>query len=58
MALQLAISTQYGIDLPSAYAKISHFNGTKDYFAMYIEYYATLYTYLKTLPEFAGALDC
>lgn len=86
MALTLAISTPFGIDLPTAYAKISTFNGAKDFFIFYVDYFATqtardagtpviksesyqfnttepqniasLYTYLKTLPEFAGAVDC
>ena len=86
MALTLAISTPFGIDLPTAYAKISSFGGNKDCFTFQVDYFATqaardagtpvvksesyqfntvdpqniasLYTYLKTLPEFAGAVDC
>jgi hypothetical protein len=41
MALKLAISTQFGIDLPDAYAKISSFAGNKDCFTLNVDFYAT-----------------
>ena len=41
MALKLPISTSFGIDLPEAYAKISNFSGTKDYFIINVDFFAT-----------------
>ena len=87
MALQLSITTPHGINLTTAYAKVSSFSGTKDNFTVHVEYFATqaardagspiimsqsfqwdtaeadlivsdMYTWLKTLPEFANATDC
>lgn len=86
MALQLPLQTQFGIELPAAYAKIGMFTGTKDGFSISVDYFAnaaardantpiissaliqlnttaaqnvaSMYAYLKTLPEFSGAIDC
>lgn len=84
MALQINYDSQYGINLPTAYAKISTYRGDKTtlnfevliwadaaardngkqrmeqrlYSIPYTQQIiADLYTYLKTLPEYAGALD-
>ena len=86
MALQLQITTPHGLTVPNAYAKISGFSGTKDYFIVNVDYFATqaardagspilmshsfqwntadantavgsMYTHIKTLPDFANATD-
>jgi len=84
MALQIVYDTEYGINLLTAYAKVSTYRGDKatlnfevliwaDLAArdggkermaqrMYSIPYnqqviADLYIYLKTLPEFTGAVD-
>jgi hypothetical protein len=86
MALQLQVETPHGLTVPNAYAKISGFSGTKDYFIVHVDYYASaaardagtpvlmshsfqwntedadlavgdMYDHLKTLPDFAAAVD-
>ena len=86
MALQLPLQTRFGIELPTAYAKISNFSGNRDYFIIGVDYFASasareagtptidneqyqwntteaqnvasMYAYLKTLPDFGSATDC
>ena len=41
MALQLQIQTPHGLTVPTAYAKISGFSGTKDYFIVQVDYFAS-----------------
>lgn len=41
MALQLQVTTPHGITVPTAYAKIVSFSGTKDYFVAQVDYFAT-----------------
>lgn len=94
MALQLSKTTQHGITLATAYAKVSTFSGNKDALTCQVDYFATqaardagtpivlseyyqwnrtemawtgvtdtdalvskIYTWLKTQPQFNGALD-
>lgn len=85
MALQCNFDSQFGINFPTAYIKITRFNGdklqvsfdtvtyvgqqaredskqplaSKRYAIPYVDGMAisSLYDYLKTLPEFTGAIN-
>lgn len=41
MALQLPLQTEFGFQIPTAYAKVSSFNGGKGVFMMTVEFYAS-----------------
>ena len=85
MALQLSYTSNFGITVLGAYAKIEAFNGNSSCFCISVDFYATadaaasdtprighadyqwnttdpqnvasMYAYLKTLPDFTGAID-
>lgn len=87
MALQKSITTPQGVDLSTAYGKITGFGWNGDKLAVSFSWFTSsaarhankqaidlkrysmalpaggdmrtqIYDYLKTLPDFAGAIDC